>query len=399
MTERKSVSGKSIRHFLYAALSLFMAAVLFAESPVQAHAAAISGAHYSVSVSVAGQPVLCLHDRTYLSSDVGHVVMYRGTFTVFYQIRYPSGYGLSSGVCSIHQSFQISYGPVSVLQPVGSNFSIVNVSAPEGVSVSMVRESYDSVNIAYEVFFSFDNVRCTPDGRVFVSVTYDAYSDFYKNAQGAVQDTIQVNVIDKNTAALNSGSFYNNYADYDYWANWIMNYSTAMHNRVDNIMNSVNRTENNIVNWSSAILSKLEALISSNSKDNSDIINAANQNSKNEIDAANKNADDIMNSYDSSSQDTDNGRFDASQKELQATEDSLFGDASKAFDDLDFQKYGIGSVPGIVSAMSFVSGFLQSLYVKMGVFGTIVTTGMVVLIASKVIGLFRFSTDGGGKGG
>lgn len=340
-----------------------------------------------------------LVDNLYTTADIGYIVMYRGSFNVFYSIRYPSGYGLSSGTCSIHQAFQVSYGPTSVLQPVGSNFSIVGLNAPDGVSVSMVRGSYDSLYIAYEVIFSFDNVRCSPDGRVFISVTFDAYSNFLKSAAGTVGNTIQVNVIDRNVVPLNSGSFYNNYADYDHWANWLMNNSTAIYNRVDNIMKSVNRTENNIVNWSSVIVSKLEALISSNSKDNSDIINAANQNSKNEIDAANKNADDIMNSYDSSSQDTDNGRFDASQKELQATEDSLFGDASKAFDDLDFQKYGIGSVPGIVSAMSFVSGFLQSLYVKMGVFGTIVTTGMVVLIASKVIGLFRFSTDGGGKGG
>lgn len=128
------------------------------------------------------------------------------------------------------------------------------------------------------------------------------------------------------------------------------------------------------------------------------VLNTLNITSKNEIANNNKNADDIMNSYDDTNQSSDNDRFDSSQKQLQDTEDSLFGDASAAFDALDLSQYVIGSNSSVVAAMSFVSGFLQSLFQKMGVFGTIVTSGMVVLIVSKVIGLYRFSTDGG-KGG
>lgn len=108
------------------------------------------------------------------------------------------------------------------------------------------------------------------------------------------------------------------------------------------------------------------------------------------IENNNQNAQDIMHSYDSSAQQSDNERFESSRQELQEEEDSLFGDATSGFDSLDMSEFGLGKFSQMQGAFSFVSGFLQSLYVKMGAFGSIVTVGLVLMIATKVIGLFRF---------
>lgn len=105
---------------------------------------------------------------------------------------------------------------------------------------------------------------------------------------------------------------------------------------------------------------------------------------------ANKNAQDIMHSYDSSNQQDDNQRFEDSRKELQEEEDNLFGSAMEGFDDLNLDDYSFKKFAAMQSALSFVSGFLQSLYVQMGDFGSIVTIGLVLLIASLVIGIYKY---------
>lgn len=105
---------------------------------------------------------------------------------------------------------------------------------------------------------------------------------------------------------------------------------------------------------------------------------------------ANQNAQDIMHGYDKMAQDKDNERFEDSRKELQEQEDSLFESASSGFGSLDMGDYGIGMFSAMQGAFSFVSGFIQSCYVKMGDFGAVVAVGLVLLIATKVIGLFRF---------
>lgn len=109
---------------------------------------------------------------------------------------------------------------------------------------------------------------------------------------------------------------------------------------------------------------------------------------------ANQNAQDIMHSYDKSSQDSDNARFESSRQELQEQEDSLFSSAMDGFGSLDMEDYSFGKFSAMLDAFSFVSGFMQSCFVKMGDFGVIVTIGLVVMIATKVIGLYRFSTGG-----
>lgn len=124
-------------------------------------------------------------------------------------------------------------------------------------------------------------------------------------------------------------------------------------------------------------------------------IDAANANTQKEIDNANKNADDIMHSYDSTGQDDKNKEFADSQKELQEAEDSLFSSAQDAYNKVNFSDYDLGVINGLSASLSFVSSFLQSVYVKMGDFGIIMTTGIVIMIASKAAGLYRFSSGGG----
>lgn len=98
----------------------------------------------------------------------------------------------------------------------------------------------------------------------------------------------------------------------------------------------------------------------------------------------------IIDGYDNSQQTGDNQRFEDSRQELQEEEDSLFNDAMSEFGDLDMDDYSIGKFAAMQAAFSFVSGFLQSLYVQMGDFGSIVTIGLVLLIASLVIGLYKY---------
>lgn len=109
--------------------------------------------------------------------------------------------------------------------------------------------------------------------------------------------------------------------------------------------------------------------------------------------------DEIINGYDNPKQDDDNKLFEDSQKELQDAEDSLFSSASAGFGDLDMADYELGKFTNAMNAFQFVSGFLQSVYIKSGDFGKIVAIGFVILIASKVIGLYRFSTGDGDEGG
>lgn len=123
--------------------------------------------------------------------------------------------------------------------------------------------------------------------------------------------------------------------------------------------------------------------------------NDQNNNSQNIINNANQNADNIMHSYDSNSQDSDNQRFDSSQKELQEAEDSLFSSASDNFGALDMTSYYFDQITGLTAAFSFVSGLMQSIFIKSGNYGSIITIGLVVMIASAIIGLYRFSSGDG----
>lgn len=146
----------------------------------------------------------------------------------------------------------------------------------------------------------------------------------------------------------------------------------------------------------SALNANSKAEIADADKNAANIISTLNANHKAQTENDDKNADNIMHDYDTTDQDADNKKFDDSQKELEQVEDSLFGDALTGFSSLDMSQYSFGRFTAMLGALTFVSGFLQSCYVKMGDFGAIVTVGLVVMIATKVIGIYRFSTGGDG---
>lgn len=174
--------------------------------------------------------------------------------------------------------------------------------------------------------------------------------------------------------------------------------SSAIQNKIQAQINNDNANTKSITDKIAAQITNdntnTNKIINSANTNSQNEINAANKNSQNEIAAANKNADDIMHDYDTTKQDSDNQKFDDAQKELQEVEDNLFGQAVSGFSDLNMADYTIGKFSAVLGAFSFVSNFIQSLYVKMDDFGTIVTIGLVVMIATKVIGVYRFSTGG-----
>ena len=161
-----------------------------------------------------------------------------------------------------------------------------------------------------------------------------------------------------------------------------------------NIFTAIQNNTSSTATWLQTLVNHVDAnhraQISNADTNAANIISTLNANHKAQTENDDKNADDIMNSYDKSDQDSDNKRFEDSRKELQEQEDSLFSSAMEGFGSLDMSDYSFGRFSAMQGAFSFVSGFIQSCYVKMGDFGAVVTVGLVLLIATKVIGLFRF---------
>lgn len=308
-----------------------------------------------------------------------------------------------------------------VTESTGVNYNVTprpyisSVSLPEGISVyiSSYSGNADSFSVTYT--FSFDNVDISNPLRGGFTVGF--YSSGYAPANyfGSSYGYVQYNYKTSNDYSGNL-RFGTVVTDFDSTARFFYNRFNDLHTDQQNIYSRLNTINNSITSQTDTLSARLhdidfnnvnnyriiennqQSIINRLNANSTAEINNATVNSKNEIDTANKNADDIMNSYDSASQGSDNKRFDDSQKELQETEDNLFGSATGYFDAVDFTS-AAASLVTIASSLSFVSGLMQQFYVKSGVFGMIVTISLVVMIASKIIGLYRFSTGGDGKGG
>ncbi|AXH73578.1 MAG: hypothetical protein [Inoviridae sp.] len=423
MTVGKKSYRKISARFLRMFISLFVAVSLFLQTPLQADAyvgtsngvsVEYSSSNFTSIVSLFANPGNGKTESVSFSGRISFpVYIYSNQSNIYY----------ASGRAYIPVTFSATYNTAgfTLLYLTGS---LVGYSAPEGVTVSCnnieapgssasgvavgsttLRLEMNSVDISRirVVQLYFD-----------VSATARASSSNYI-VPGSLTASC---VLGNSTLSLSGYRHSYESSDRDGWIKAFfdscVSFLSQIYARQGDINNSIILNTNNMTSQAGRIMTKMSEvldlhiqndnrlanlLVSVLNSNSSDQIANANQNSKNEIDAANNNADNIMNSYDSTSQESDNDRFEASQKELQDTEDSLFGDASGAFDALNLSDFLIGGNASMVAAMSFVSGFLQSCYQKMGTFGTIVTSGMVVLIVSKVLGLHRFSTDGGGKGG
>lgn len=110
--------------------------------------------------------------------------------------------------------------------------------------------------------------------------------------------------------------------------------------------------------------------------------------------------DQLTNGYDSSAGDSMNESFSASLTEYQTSEDSLFSAAQSGLDSFTFIDFT--SYPALVTAMSFVTSMMTSIFIAMGgetgPVGIVLSVLFSVMLVSMVIGLYRYFQSKG-KGG
>lgn len=417
-------------HIARTALSFFMALALCVHAPLQARAA--SAANQGLSIEVNPVVAQAMLHGSVINDSLGMASLsYEGQASMRINIGRTSGtsWNYATGVVSFPVTF--SFGGTAPL-PGDISVSIDNVSAPEGVSVAM-HGSAQAVgsSVTPTLRMSFNELPVYFYSQV--SVTFTVRGTFYLGL--ANRPTLPVSRAFSATIGNRSTSYYayEHFTDRGQKNIWILQTANLINSNLKDITSNVTtqstaiqkkiqaQTDNDNSNTA-----KLQGTLNANSKteiadadrNSAAEIAAANANSKAEIADADrnaasitstlnanhkaqtenddKNADDIMHGYDTTDQDSGNKKFDDSQKELEQVEGSLFGDALTGFSSLDMSQYSFGRFTSMLGALTFVSGFLQSAFVKMGDFGAIVTVGLVVMIATKVIGIYRFSTGGDG---
>lgn len=437
MFQRKKIfSG----FFFRIVFSLCMAVILFLYSSFIADAAISSDGDLNLAFKMESPKIYLNFFNNFTSdgSDRESPIPYifRGSTHSSFQLSRPSGSSYSYVTGSVVKRVVCNIGSqtTGLTLSVMPNVYICNTSLPDGVTAYISAIGGNAQHFYFDVSFTLDNVDLRRSRRGGISFSFElsgyadassfgsSYSYIFYDAQPALDWYGTVNYatdyFDFNSVA---GSFYNllrtqNQSLFDINQNlinrtYIINSSITSQTAADRVNTEwlaqqiyadfalqngklKEFSQNEIDNANANHRDLLDNLLSIETR----VTNRLNVNSTNEINTANKNADDIMNSYDSTSQGSDNERFDDSQKELQETEDNLFGSATGFFDAVDFTS-AASSLVTIASSLSFVSGLMQQLYIKSGVFGMIVTISLVVMIASKIIGLYRFSTGGDGKGG
>ncbi len=398
------------------ALSFLIALALFVHAPLQARA-------YDTGVKItpfnsSGNYIPLTFGGAVSPSDTIWSYTYEGSFTILLAIDPTSGYQFYNGFIAL---------PVSLSCPAqtdGTNYgsmlaSISDVQAPDGISFAMEYVSSSSPMSGppyynFNLWIQFDSARIA--GRTLASVTFDVSSSSwtYSNKFGAQHVSRLCSV--KFSPFQGSVAKYANVWDIDPMAAMLKARLDTSNSYLGNIFTAIQNNTSSTATWMQTLVNHVDAnhraQISNDNTNRDKIISALNANSRAEIadadtNAANiistlnanhkaqtenddKNADNIMHDYDTTDQDSDNKRFEDSRKELQEQEDSLFSSAMEGFGSLDMSDYSLGRFSAMQGAFSFVSGFIQSCYVKMGDFGAVVTVGLVLLIATKVIGLFRF---------
>lgn len=100
----------------------------------------------------------------------------------------------------------------------------------------------------------------------------------------------------------------------------------------------------------------------------------------------------VMNGYSNDSLSGASSSFSSSAGQYNQAESSLFGQSSTLLAGFDFSSYGFDAFGApFLSAVSFVSSFLQSLFVKSPGYNIIITLGLVLGFAFIVIGVTRFT--------
>lgn len=100
---------------------------------------------------------------------------------------------------------------------------------------------------------------------------------------------------------------------------------------------------------------------------------------------------DLAIGYDSSTGDSASSEFGSGVAELDAAENSLFNSSTDAISDFTF--FDIGSVPAITTGVSFVSSCMAMIFDSSGGLsgaGVVMSISLCVLIASVIIGIWRY---------
>lgn len=398
-------------------ISFCMALFIFITYSISSSAATGKDGNLEFTIRNSGSPMLYLDFWNNISVDgsdrdtVSVPYVWRGSNPFQFFMRSPSSddtnYYYVSGNLYVTLNFTLNSVPTGVtMSGAAPRVFIDDSSLPDGITVFPSSPTGTASQFSVNMYFRFDNVLCryTIGGGFTLGLITSGYGKVnnYGSSYGNIGYT--VNIASDYVESLT-------YAEYPTDMNYTYKYFYNIFNSQNNNLNTVNSkltdiysrlgneqtagTVNyNIVDRANRIIQELYTLRQNDNANSQAQINAGNKNSQDEITNANKNADDIMHSYDSGSQEDKNKEFDSSQKELQEVEDSLFTSAADAFGGLDLKDYSFSKFTAMANAFTFVSGFMQSLYIKGGDFALIVSIGLVVMIASKVIGLYRFSTGG-----
>lgn len=123
----------------------------------------------------------------------------------------------------------------------------------------------------------------------------------------------------------------------------------------------------------------------------------------NSVDNLGGKIDNLTNGYDSSVGDSMNDNFSATLNEYQTAEDSLFSSAKDGLSGFKF--VNIASYPTLVTALSFVTSLMTSLFVAVGGEGSpieiVLSVLFSIMLVSMAIGLYKYyqSNGKGGDGG
>lgn len=424
MAKGKVIKGNKI------ILSLCMAIFLSLSCLSKAYAAPTQDGDFGLVTSLVN-PKLFLnfaYNYTTDGSDRNSMIPYvfKGNTQFTMQAYRVSGYDwvkYISGYATQKVTFTLSSQTTGLSATQAPRVSIVGTSLPDGVTVSIANLSGNGSLFSFDVRYTFDKYEFPNSGRVGGGFNIQFEQNGYAGASDYGSSYMYM---------LYNATVSNDYSGLMYFGESLSDFSaessfyhsslnsigtrlSMLYDRIGNastagtviynIIESSNRITNELLtshqNDNANTNSILNELATQGNKTRNDLafynqkqIDNNNQNSKNEIDSADKNANDIMHSYDSGSQEDKNKEFDSSQKELQEVEGTLFSSAADAFGGLNLNDYSFSKFTAMANAFTFVSGFMQSLYIKGGDFALIVTIGLVVMIASKVIGLYRFSTGG-----
>lgn len=370
------------------ALSFFIAVALFVHAPLEAEAKAYNNNGLSLS-ALSSQFNIAL-DGTNEMDGTSLYGSYEGDFTLSFRLTSTRPYMSGLLVVPVHlylagdvESVNVSLSTSSLPQefsvaPVGTLAAQVSPVGPAKMDFSLYINTmgyYFSGFLDFSVTFHVQASSYPKD--YLLSALYGSFTVYTHKIQ-------------------NFYVTYDSLSDMGMPLASIYNAIGLCSTYISNVFTAVQNNTTSTATWLEALVKHAD----SNSKAEIKAVDAAKQALVNELQqlklSGTSNADEIMHGYDKSEQDSDNQRFEDSRAELQEQEDSLFESASQGFGSLDMSEYSFGRFTAMLGALSFVSGFLQSCYVKMGDFGAIVTVGMVVMIATKVIGVYRFSTGGDG---